>query len=181
MKRIIGFCCGVALACGLAVTMPATASAQDVKTEWDRDANFAQYKTFAVEIGTRWGNPFSEKVALQAVQKALTSKGWTETPAASADTRVIIHGATRMKRDLTTFYSGYGGYRYGGMGSATTTVYEYKVGTMVVDVFDARTKALIWRGIGEDEASDKPEKNYKKIEKGTQKMFKEFPPKPDKR
>ncbi len=100
-------------------------------------------------------------------------------PAASADTHVIIHGATQMKRDLTTFYSGYGGYRYGGMGSATTTVYEYKVGTMVVDVFDAGTKALLWRGIGEDEVSDKPEKNYKKIEKATEKMFKKFPPMPE--
>lgn len=60
--------------------------------------------------------------------------------------------------------------------TATTTVNEYKVGTMVVDIFDAKDKKLVFRGVGQDEVSDKPEKNEKKIEKATEKMFKNFPP-----
>jgi hypothetical protein len=63
-----------------------------------------------------------------------------------------------------------------GMGSATTTTSEYLVGTLVVDIFDAKTKQLIFRGTATDELSDKPEKNQKKVEKATQKMFKDFPP-----
>ena len=35
------------------------------------------------------------------------------------------------------------------MGSATTTVSEYLVGTLVVDIFDAKTKALLFRGIAQ--------------------------------
>jgi len=73
---------------------------------------------------------------------------------------------------------GYGGYGWGGFGggNATTTVNEYQVGTMVVDIFSTKDKKLIFRGVGQDEISDKPEKNEKKIEKGTEKMFKKFPP-----
>jgi hypothetical protein len=97
----------------------------------------------------------------------------------------MIHGATQVKKDLNTFYSGYGGYGYrgyGGMGmsSSSTTVTEYTVGTMVLDIFDAKTKQLLWRGTGSDEVSDKADKNQKKIAKATEKMFKNFPPTPGK-
>jgi hypothetical protein len=85
-----------------------------------------------------------------------------------------------VKKDLNTFYSGgYGGYGWrgvGGMGSATTTVNEYTVGTLVVDIFDAKSKQLLFRGTASDEISDKPEKNVKKLAKASDKMFKDFPP-----
>jgi len=45
-----------------------------------------------------------------------------------------------------------------------------------VDMFDAKTKNLVFRGTAEDEISDKPEKNVKKLEKASAKMFKNFPP-----
>ena len=86
------------------------------------------------------------------------------------------------KRNVNTFYSGgMGGYGYryggmGGMGTASTTVSEYTVGTLVVDMFDAKTKNLVFRGTAEDEISDKPEKNAKKLDKASEKLFKNFPP-----
>ena len=55
---------------------------------------------------------------------------------------------------------------------------EYTVGTLVVDMFEAKAKSLIFRGIAEDEISDNPEKNQKRIEKASTKMFKDFPPVP---
>jgi hypothetical protein len=64
----------------------------------------------------------------------------------------------------------------GGMGTATTTTSEYLVGTLVVDIFDAKTKGLMFRGAATDEISDKPEKNVKKVQKAADKMFKDFPP-----
>ena len=86
-----------------------------------------------------------------------------------------------MKKDLNTFYSGgYGGYGWRGMGgmgwASTTTVNEYTVGTLVVDIFDAKTKQLVFRGTASDELSDKPEKNAKKLAKASDKLFKDFPP-----
>ncbi len=150
--------------------------AQDVKTDYDRNYDFSQLKTFAVKIGTSWGNPLGEQRAKEAVTQQLTAKGWKQADEATADAIVMIHGATQTKQSLDTFYSG-GGWGWGG-GMATTTVNEVNVGSGVVDIFDAKTKKLVFRGTAQDELSDKPEKNEKKIEKATEKMFKNFPPKP---
>jgi Domain of unknown function (DUF4136) len=64
------------------------------------------------------------------------------------------------------------------MGGTTTTVNKYIVGTIVVDLYDRELKQLVWRGTATDTASDKPEKNAKKISKSMEKLFKKYPPKP---
>ena len=51
-----------------------------------------------------------------------------------------------------------------------------EVGTLVVDIFDAKSKSLIFRGTASDEISEKLEKNQKKLAKASEKMFKDFPP-----
>ena len=57
---------------------------------------------------------------------------------------VAAHIATRKAHNLETFYNGFGGWGWhrwgGGMGIATTHVETYAVGTLVVDLFDSRTK-----------------------------------------
>jgi hypothetical protein len=160
----------------------ATAFAQDVKVDFDKDANFGAIKTFSVKIGTSWNNPLGEKRVLAEIEQALTEKGWTKSD--PADAVVVLHGATEKEKTLNTFYSGgYGGYGWRGwggagmgMGTATTTTSEYVVGTLVVDIFDAKSKSLMFRGIAQDELSDKPEKNVKKLAKASDKLFKDFPP-----
>jgi hypothetical protein len=166
---------------GVALAVAGGAGAQDVKVDYDKDANFGAIKTFSLKIGTSWGNPIGEKRVTDEITGALTEKGWQEAPEGQADAAVVIHGAGETKRTLNTFYyggmGGYG-YRWGGMGmgTATTTESEYTVGTLVVDIFDAKTKSLMWRGVAQDELSDKPEKNIKKVAKATEKLFKDFPP-----
>jgi hypothetical protein len=163
------------------VFVSAAAFAQDVKTDFDKSANFAGIKTFAVKIGTSWNNPISEKRITDEISQTLTEKGWTKADA-NPDAVVVLHGATEKQKSLNTFYSGgYGGYGWrgmgaGGMGTATTTTSEYLVGTLVVDIFDAKSKALMFRGTASDEISDKAEKNIKKVQKVADKMFKDFPP-----
>jgi hypothetical protein len=171
-----------ALAAALALAC-APAFAQDVKTDYDKSANFAAIKTFDVKLGTSWNNEISEKRVLEEFVEALSAKGWTKVDA-NPDALVVLHGATEKQKSLNTFYSGggmYGGYGYRGwggmgMGTATTTTSEYLVGTLVVDIFDAKSKALMFRGTASDELSDKPDKNKKKLDKAANKMFKDFPP-----
>jgi hypothetical protein len=158
------------------------AFAQDVKTDYDKSADFGAIKTFSVKIGTSWNNQISEKRVTEEIEQTLTEKGWTKNDA-NPDALVLLHGATEKQKSLNTFYSGgYGGYRYRGwggmgrMGTATTTTSEYTVATLVVDIFDAKSKALLFRGTAADEISDKAEKNIKKVEKASSKMFKDFPP-----
>jgi hypothetical protein len=47
----------------------------------------------------------------------------------------------------------------------------------VVDLFDTRSKQLVWRGVATDTLSEKPDKNVKKLNKAVEKLFKNFPPK----
>ena len=59
---------------------------------------------------------------------------------------------------------------------ATTTIDRVPVGTLIVDMYDTNSKQLIWRGEAQDQMSDKPEKDTKKLEKAVDKMFEKFPP-----
>ena len=167
---------------GWLLLLPALAVAQDVKIDYDKAFNFSPVKTYSIKIGTGWGNDLSERRVLAEFDEAIAAKGWKKVAEDQADIQVLLHGATETKHNVNTFYSGgMGGYGYryggmGGMGTASTTVSEYTVGTLVLDMFDAKTKNLVFRGIAEDEISDKPEKNAKKLEKASKKMFKDFPP-----
>jgi hypothetical protein len=81
------------------------------------------------------------------------------------------------------YYGGFYGYGPGwgwGMGHATTTfnTYDYKVGTLVVDVFDAKEKKLIWEGIGQGTINDNLKKRDENIPKAVAEIMKEYPVEP---
>jgi hypothetical protein len=126
MKRI-----GTTVLAGLVLAMAGGAWAQDVKIDYDKAANFGAIKTFSVKLGTSWGNPIGEKRVTDQVTGALVGKGWTLAPEDKADAQVVLHGASQTKHSLNTYYSGMGGYRWGGMGTATTTDTQYTVGTLL--------------------------------------------------
>jgi alpha-L-arabinofuranosidase len=153
------------------------ASAQKVETDYDHQYDFSKLHTFTVKFGSVWNNPLQQQRAKEDITQQLQAKGWTPAPDdASADAVVVLHGATQQQKSLDTWYSG-GGWGWG-PGMANTTVNTVNVGTMLVDIFDAKTKKLVFRGTASDDISDKPEKNAKKIDKAVEKMFKDFPPKP---
>ena len=114
-----------------------------------------------------------------AVNAALAAKGWTEVPS-GGDAALMAVETTQDHQTLDTFYDGFGGgwrWRgFGGFGETTTTVETYKVGTLVVDIFDANSKKLVWRGSASDTLSSNSEKNIKELDKGVTKMFNHFPP-----
>jgi hypothetical protein len=160
------------------VILSTAARAQQVKTDYDRAANFSQYKTFSWEKVQTQDTLWIERIK-EAVNSALTAKGLTAV-ASGGDIAIVAIETTQTQRTLNTFYDGFGGgWRWrglGGFGDSTTTVDTYKVGTLVVDLFDAHTKTLVWRGSSSDTLSDKSDKNIKNLDKGVTKMFEHFPP-----
>src|SRR5579864_3671036 len=164
---------------GMMLLFAGRSSAQDVKTDYDRNSNFAQYKTYSWEqIKTQ--DPLMVDRIKSAVNSALAAKGFMEVPS-GGDLSVMAMETTKNQQSLDTFYNGFGGgWRWGGFGDATTTTENYKVGTLVVDLFDAKSKNLIWRGSSSDTLSNNSEKNTKNLDKGVQKMFAHFPPEPKK-
>jgi hypothetical protein len=171
---------------GAALLLAGGAYAVEINSDFDKDANFGAIQTFAVKMGTGWGNPISEKRVVEEVGKAIAGKGWKPAEESAADALVVLHGATQEKQTLTTFYDGWGGYGWHGwggmsMGSATTTSYEYTEGTLVVDVFDAKSKQLMWRGSATDQIKNTAEKREKQLAKAVTKLFYGFPPKAPKK
>jgi len=82
------------------------------------------------------------------------------------------------QQEYQTFYHGLGSWRWGGFGpEASTTVENYRVGTLVLDMYDTQSKRLVWRGTATDTLSEKPESNEKKLDKSVDKLFEHFPPK----
>jgi hypothetical protein len=163
---------------------PATALAQQVKTDFDRGANFAQYKTYSWE-NVKTKDALDVDRIKNAVNAALGAKGWTQIDS-GGDVSVVAIEITRNQQTLNTFYDGMGGgwgwrrFDGGGFGEATTTTETYKVGTVVVDLFDTKSKQLVWRGSSSDTLSNNSDKNIKNLDKGVQKMFQHFPPQPKK-
>ena len=67
-------------------------------------------------------------------------------------------------------------WRWELFGEGTGAAYTQEVGTLVVSMFDGKSKHLIWRGKVSGDLSSNPDKNTKKLAKDVQKMFKNFPP-----
>jgi hypothetical protein len=149
---------------------------QHVKTDYDRTTDFSQYKTYSWEKVQTQDPLWVERIK-SAVNAEMTAKGFAEV-ASGGDVSVIAFEMTTTQRSLNTLYDGLGGgWRFGGGFGDATTVDAYKVGTLVVDLFDAKTKNLMWRGSASDTLSDKSDENIKNLNKGVQKMFDHFPPK----
>jgi len=165
---------------GMMFLVAGRSSAEQVKTDYDRNTNFGQYKTYSWErVQTQ--DPLMVDRIKSAVNGSLAAKGLTEVQS-GGDISIVAMEVTHNQQTLDTFYNNFGGgRRFGGVGDATTTTETYKVGTLVVDLVDTTTKKLVWRGSASDTLSDKSEKNIDNLDKGVVKMFKKFPPDPSKK
>lgn len=162
-------CAGVALA--------------EVKTDYDRQADFGKYHSYSwIKVKTE--DPLWNDRITQAIDSQLTEKGWNKVPS-GGDTSIAAYGSTKERRQINTFYDGFGGGwgyrrgfgRMGGMGTSTRTTQLIPIGTLMVDIFDTSDKKLIWRGSSSETLSNNSDKNIKKLNDEAKDMFKKFPPK----
>src|ERR1700745_2879229 len=147
--------------------------------DYDHSTDFSHYKTYSWgKLQTAdglWDGRIKDAVAGQ-----LAAKGLTEVPF-GGDVVVDARDAIHNEQQLNTFYNGFGGRRwFGGMGTSTTTVDNYKVGTLIVELFAGPCKNLLWRGSPSNPLSSNADKNIKSREKNVQKIFEHFPPQPKK-
>ncbi len=157
----------------------------DLKTgiDYDREADFSQISTFGwtgkqhPEI-----NDLVHNRIVGALRSQLEAKGLSEVES-DPEVFVTYYGDDNERTVIDTNNFGYGygpGWGWGGggmgMGSSTTTVRTYKEGTIIVDMYRAEDKQLVWRGTVTGTISDNPQKNEKNIVKGIAKLFEKYPP-----
>ncbi|MGH9146533.1 MAG: DUF4136 domain-containing protein [Vicinamibacterales bacterium] len=167
--------------------VPALAIAQKVSYDFDKAASFSTFKTYALKDGTKVGQPLIDDRIVAAIDVELAAKGLTKSES-NPDLFVVYHVAFDKEKDISTFSSGYGGgygpYGWGwggGWGPTTTstTVRNIVVGTLVIDIADAKKGQVAWRGMGVKEVNTQanPEKRDKSITNAVKKIFKNYPPK----
>jgi hypothetical protein len=177
------------VAAALAVLfVPAMAHAQKVSYDYNKAANFAAFKTYALKDGTKVGQQLIDDRIVAAIDTELAAKGFTKTEA-NPDVFVVYHVAFDTQKDISTYSSGYGGgygpygWGWGGGGwsggTTSTQVRDIVVGTLVIDIADARKAELAWRGMGvrEVQTQAKPERRDKSINDAVKKILKNYPPK----
>ena len=155
--------------------------AQNISVDFDKRAAFARFTTYAWVPGTNLIDQLNHHRIVSAVDAQLAMKGLAKTEqTANPDLLVAYHASFDTNLKISGFGSGWGGYRFAGTRSGTAVAEELLIGTLVVDVVQAKNKHIVWRGMATKEidpyaSADTREKN---IQKAAEKLFKNYPPKP---
>jgi hypothetical protein len=156
----------VALAVSCLATIVGCSSLK-VRTDFDSEVDFARYGTYAwlaepmrAEAPTSPAdelvNPFArnsllDKRVRRAVDHELTTRGYREddAPAFRVQYHVILESKTKIRSyPGGAYFDGHRGHGFYGVGYGGTYIYsyDYKEGTLIVDVIDARSDRIAWRG-----------------------------------
>lgn len=160
-----------------------TSLAAQVYIDYDHDAKFGEYKTYAFEFEKgqqtlEQKDPLMHQRVVDDLKQQLDAGGLkqvTENP----DLYVTYHVTSKQDEQINTTSFGYGmgggwgaGFAWGGggWGDSTSTVSSYTVGTLIIDIYDAKTKKAIWRGTASGVVPENPKKGQTKIANSIQKL-----------
>ena len=176
MKRLAGFIILV-----LAVALPAIAF--DIHIDYDRWARMTTFKTIAwmpTEETSVLDSSALMHDRIKSVIMAHVLSGRLTEDNEDPDLYITYHTDEKEALRVDTHYWGYGYPSswywdpYWGGGQTTTSVCTFMQGTLVVDIWDAREKTLVWRGTAVGLVQKNPESNAKQVEKALKKMTKKW-------
>jgi len=175
--------------------MPLVAAAQQVRANWSKDAPFSDYKTYEWIPSQQTNHPFYRQYVGEYVNYALQKQKKMRLVSASEnpDLYVTYHFSTRETSDLETYGYGFGGgwggmgmggWGWGGMGMgmggmnySQTRQVPRVVGYLTLDLIDARSKKIIWRGEAmEDDVTKGGNAEEKQVADSVYKMLQRYPP-----
>lgn len=172
-----------------------------VSSHVDRRIDFSRYRTYdwgpadALPTGdARLDKSSFFRDHMQGeVEKQLAARGFQGPTSRRPDLLVHYHASINQRLDVNAADRSYGydyddrygsgsGHRYDscyGYDDCRGGVITYEQGTLVVDIVDARTKKVIWRGWAQDSLEgviDNPDRMGKKIHEAVARMMEQFPP-----
>ena len=160
----------------------ASCSSVRVASDFDKNADFNQYKTYAffksgidkVEI-----SDLDKRRILAAIDTELTSKGFTKSE--NPDLLINIFTKSRQQVDVNQFNAGWGyGWGWGWSpwmwGGRSTSVSTSTEGTLYIDLVDAKKKELVWQGEGIGVLTQSSNKKEERIQEFVQKILAKYPP-----
>lgn len=166
----------------LLLVVLAACSSVKVDADYDNNASFNNYKTYAFHKGGIDKAEISDldkKRILRAIDNKMMAKGFTksETP----DLLINIFTKERERVDVDNFNAGWGyGWGWGWnpfLWGGRTMVTTSTEGTLFIDLVDANKKELIWQGKGVGYLTDRRDKKEERINEFVSKILDQFPPK----
>jgi len=171
-------------------------SSIQVTYDYDKTVDFTKFTTYSfhgwAKDSDKLLSPFDKDRFENAFKEQFDSRN-LKFEKEGGELIVALYIVTEKKTKQvanTTNMGGYYGWGYGGyygygpgwgwgapMGNSITTIsnYDYTVGTLVVDVFDATNKKLIWEGVGTKTIDDDPASRDKNIEKSVAAIMAQYP------
>ena len=178
-------------AVGIFLVLALTGCLSKVYIDYDQTADFSKYRTFAWGKGTPTKNPLMDRRIATAIEEQLSGKGFQKVNG-NPDMFISYHAASTEEVSYSTTSYGYnygpawetsygrygGGLEMWGVGLSSGTAMPVKIvkGTLVVDIYGADRKLLLWRGTGKDAVQADPEKMENRIHQVITEMFAKFPP-----
>ena len=144
--------------CALVLCITSTiAVGQQVSVNYDHNASFSQYHTYAwaSNNANQIQNSILAQVAQQDINTAMQSKG-LQLVQESQSPDLLLTASGGMKEQ--TSYTAWGMRGFGG-GMGELTPQQNVEGTLIVDLYTAKTQTLVWRGVAEDTLSNNGNKN----------------------
>ena len=172
----------------LALVACSVTFAQDVRTNYMPGTNFSKYHTYAwvndvqgvPAVGSHPDQILDAQVK-EAIDSQMVAKGFTKVEDGSkADLLLGYKLAIDQEKQISGFGNNLGGWGpwRGGLDTFSASTSSNYIGTFVVGMYDAAAKKLVWIGAAQHaiEPSKKQEKNQERLNKGAQKLLKDFPP-----
>lgn len=110
-----------------------------------------------------------------AVERQLAGKGIRLSDTGTADLLIHYHANIDQRIDVNRTERE---YAYCQGADCESWVVEYEAGTLVLDVIDARTNQLLWRGWAQDTVKDildDPDRMEAKVDEAVRRIFARFP------
>lgn len=164
-----------------------------VTHDYDKSVDFSQFKTYEYYGWAKESDKIINNLDRERIENAFAAefkKRGLEYVESGGDLVVTLFIVIEDKKGVNYQTDTYGGYygRYYGYGpgwgwgptysTTTAQVYDYKVGTLVVDVFDKKSEKLIWEGIGQGTVDENPRNREKSIPKAVDQIMWYYPVKP---
>ena len=168
----------------VAVFASACAPSVKVSADYDRTINFSAYNTFSMyEIKADNVNQLNQDRIEKYIRMEMRKRGYVENNN-NPDLKVNAVTVLKNRRGISasTSYAGYRGfYRpYGAWGApvagyTTVNSYDYKDGSLVIDVIDAKMNKMIWTGTAVAELYNQPKNPEEAISATVTKIMAGYP------
>lgn len=155
----------------LLVAILASCSSISVTSDYDKNAPFGNYKTYAYmknNLDNIAISDFDKKRILNAIDEVMASKGFTK----AENPDIIINIFTKERERVDVYNNYWYGYPYWGYDS----VYSYPEGTLFLDFIDTKTKELVWQGQGTGYLTKNVDKKEAVIKDFVYRILAQYPP-----